>query len=282
MRVNKRKEQVKKGRSLQGGRPFSLKSKNKLYMSQKSFEIAYNALMKKAQDRVKPAGYTENHHINPRCLGGGDEKRNRVDLTAKEHYFAHEFLTKIYPDNSQIWYAWICMCFAEDKNQKRYKVTAEQYEAAKIALSKLMTGNTFRRGKKNSPEQNKRHSEFMMGNVPSEATRIKLSEAGMGRVFTQKEKDKIGDSNSKNWEDPDFKEKNLPQVLEAGKISADKRRGIKNTEEHNTNIGRASKNRWDNPEYRTKMLKHLADGRAVLKLNPPERDEKGHFIKKAS
>lgn len=44
-------------------------------------------------------GYSEKHHIVPKCLGGSDDKFNLVVLTAREHFLAHYLLTKIYPDN---------------------------------------------------------------------------------------------------------------------------------------------------------------------------------------
>lgn len=40
--------------------------------------------------------YYEEHHITPRSLGGGDEKENKVLLTAREHYIAHLLLYKHY------------------------------------------------------------------------------------------------------------------------------------------------------------------------------------------
>ena len=36
--------------------------------------------------------YHERHHIIPRCLGGGNEEENLIDLFAKEHFIAHKLL----------------------------------------------------------------------------------------------------------------------------------------------------------------------------------------------
>ena len=41
-------------------------------------------------------GYTEIHHIVPKCLGGTDELTNLVKLTAREHFIAHALLAKMY------------------------------------------------------------------------------------------------------------------------------------------------------------------------------------------
>jgi hypothetical protein len=53
--------------------------------------IIQNAISKK---REKHKGvYYENHHILPKCLGGGEEKENKVLLIAKEHFVCHKLLT---------------------------------------------------------------------------------------------------------------------------------------------------------------------------------------------
>ena len=64
----------------------------------------YNELI--SNRRLNPAsGYTENHHILPKCLGGSDDSENLVALTPEEHYVAHQLLVKMYPDNDSLIYA---------------------------------------------------------------------------------------------------------------------------------------------------------------------------------
>ena len=58
----------------------------------------YNALIERAKGR-KLDCYTEKHHIMPKCLGGSDENENLVELTAREHYIAHQLLVKMHPEN---------------------------------------------------------------------------------------------------------------------------------------------------------------------------------------
>lgn len=43
-------------------------------------------------------GYTEKHHILPKCMGGNDLVENIVKLSAREHYIAHLLLVKINPN----------------------------------------------------------------------------------------------------------------------------------------------------------------------------------------
>lgn len=53
----------------------------------------YCNLIRKAEKRTPPEGYTEKHHVFPKSIFG---KNNRiVVLTAREHYIAHALLEKI-------------------------------------------------------------------------------------------------------------------------------------------------------------------------------------------
>ncbi|MFY8211415.1 MAG: HNH endonuclease signature motif containing protein [Candidatus Nanopelagicus sp.] len=54
----------------------------------------YNKIIEKSKNRAI-FGYKENHHIVPRCLGGGDNKENLAALTAREHYIVHVLLVKM-------------------------------------------------------------------------------------------------------------------------------------------------------------------------------------------
>lgn len=65
-----------------------------------NYEDHYLRLVEKAKRRISSLpleGYIERHHVIPHCLGGGDEATNIVDLTAEEHFVAHELLVKMYP-----------------------------------------------------------------------------------------------------------------------------------------------------------------------------------------
>jgi hypothetical protein len=59
----------------------------------------YNSLILKAQSRPFPEGYTEKHHIIPRCLGGSNAKANIAILTGREHFVAHLLLRRMYPNH---------------------------------------------------------------------------------------------------------------------------------------------------------------------------------------
>ena len=69
----------------------------------------YRQLIDRARTRVM-VGYTETHHIIPRCLGGTDDPSNLIALTPEEHYVAHQLLVKIHADNGRLLYAAVMMC----------------------------------------------------------------------------------------------------------------------------------------------------------------------------
>ena len=77
-------------------------------------------------------GYTEGHHIVPRCMGGSDDEYNIVHLPAKAHYLAHLLLTKMYPDDRMIHNSFACMQRDPTGNADRV-FRAAQYDKMKQA-----------------------------------------------------------------------------------------------------------------------------------------------------
>jgi len=98
----------------------------------------YEQLIQKAINlkRSKKTGdYYEQHHIQPRCLGGTNKKSNLVLLTAKEHFIAHKLLCRIYPNQPKLIYAYWMMCSMGNKKQQRYKPSARSYVEAKELMA---------------------------------------------------------------------------------------------------------------------------------------------------
>ena len=84
--------------------------------------------------------YYERHHIIPRCMGGGNDSDNLIDLFAREHYKAHRLLALENPEHNGLQYAWFNMCNIKGNNmQRRYMVSAREYEDARIAISRHPT-----------------------------------------------------------------------------------------------------------------------------------------------
>ncbi len=80
-----------------------------------------------------PNQYFELHHILPRALFPNWEKRksNIVALTAREHFFCHQLLTKIYPGQA-MYYA----LSAFNCNKDKRILTSKDYENVKMILQK--------------------------------------------------------------------------------------------------------------------------------------------------
>jgi hypothetical protein len=131
---------------------------------QKSYFKTYFNYLKKFGFKTKPKRnvvYTEGHHMLPKCF----KKNNFVlFIPAKYHYYCHKWLTKMFPENDKIWSAWICMAFVKSENtKKRYKISAEDFELAKIKHSELATkqlkGNQHVKGKNIHTEEWKKEQK---------------------------------------------------------------------------------------------------------------------------
>jgi len=99
----------------------------------------YNLICERGQKR-KIEGYTEKHHIIPKCIGGNNKHENLTHLTAKEHFLCHRLLCEIYPESKKLVWAFWLMAIGKKRYKKLepYKVSARQYETArKLYISKV-------------------------------------------------------------------------------------------------------------------------------------------------
>jgi hypothetical protein len=86
-----------------------------------NYQRIYDNIIRRGQER-KLEGYSEKHHIIPRCLGGSDEITNLVSLTPEEHYLCHLLLVKIYPNNIKLVKAAMFMVSSNSSQQRNNKV----------------------------------------------------------------------------------------------------------------------------------------------------------------
>lgn len=88
-----------------------------------------------------PNQYFEFHHILPKSLFPlwSKRKSNIVPLTAREHFFCHQLLTKIYTDSRLIFALWR-LCNGTDI-QKVY--SSKYYEHARKRISKIQALNNL-------------------------------------------------------------------------------------------------------------------------------------------
>ena len=156
------------------------------------YQRVYNLIINKArkENRQKKQGvYYEAHHINPLCLGGDGKKSewryhpNVVLLTAKEHFICHRLLTKIYPTNKKLIYAFWAMCVKKDRRQVRYIPSGRAFEEAKQNFLSIVRGRegTFK-GRKHSEEAKQNQSRAQKGRVRSKEHCENLSNALKGHI----------------------------------------------------------------------------------------------------
>ena len=106
--------------------------------------MTYNAFI---QDILETRGrfgipkgeYKERHHITPKCIGGGDEEENLIDLYAHEHFIAHKLLAIENPDNYRLIMAWSMMAFPKGDTKRDFEISPDDYELFRVLSSKLQS-----------------------------------------------------------------------------------------------------------------------------------------------
>lgn len=81
--------------------------------------------------------YYESHHILPKSLFPlwAKRKSNFVLLTAREHFFVHKLLTKIFPSKSIEAALWLMF------NTRKHKDSSREYEKIKISMIEYFNEN---------------------------------------------------------------------------------------------------------------------------------------------
>lgn len=86
-----------------------------------NYKQIYSNIIDRGKGRTLQ-GYTEIHHIIPKCMGGGNDEANLVELTPEEHYICHLLLVKIYPNNILLIRAAMFMCSCNNTQQRSNKL----------------------------------------------------------------------------------------------------------------------------------------------------------------
>lgn len=146
----------------------------------------YNSLIERAKNRIIE-GYTECHHILPKCMGGDDSEDNLVQLTPEEHYVAHQLLVKIYSGNPKLIFAVKAMTMAGGNVKRKNKMYGwlrrkHSEEMRKFTHTEETKQRISETKKSNpcvyTPELRKKFAMVQLGRTHSEETKKKCSEAG--------------------------------------------------------------------------------------------------------
>jgi hypothetical protein len=102
-----------------------------------NYKLIYDTIIERRRETPLAAGYSENHHILPKSLGGTAAKENMVRLTAKEHFVCHRLLVKIYQSDPvtfhKMVHAFMMMLRVVSDNQQRF-ISSASYAQLKLAF----------------------------------------------------------------------------------------------------------------------------------------------------
>lgn len=190
-----------------------------------NYEKIYNQIVERAKNRVLDC-YTESHHIIPRCMGGGDEKENLVNLTAREHFICHRLLVQIHPSNNKLKFALWAMCNMKSKRQSRYTPSSRIYESIKIEVIQLISDK--KKGVKLSEEHKRKTSETLKGRKrPQEVIDkiVKTRKENGGWKHSDETKNKIRSNNG-------MKRQEVRDKLKGREISDETRKKLSDVSVH--------------------------------------------------
>lgn len=211
-----------------------------------NYQQIYSNLINRALDR-DISGYSEKHHIIPKCLGGTDVKENLVKLYPEEHYLAHLILCKLNPGNQKLLYAAINMTTGSMSNNGKRNNKAYGWLRRQYAESMSGDNNPNRK----NPEIQKEAAKKRIGQKRTEETKQRMSLAQKGRTFSEETKSKMAEA-----------AKNRPPISEETRIKLKNRKpncswsGKKQPPEMVTKRAEAHRGRKDSME--TKLKKSLA------------------------
>lgn len=192
---------------------------SRIYNSLISYRIS-NPL-KKSNDL-----YTEVHHIVPKCLGGSDNHDNLIRLTIREHFLAHRFLSKMYPDITGLSLAvYLMIGGSGHRNNLRVVTSRESARLRKMAIeahkqwwddnpeykrkmSSMMSSLNKERWAEDIYREDMSHRLKMKWEEPEFRKLItkSLSDLAKRRWLDQKYRDEFSSKIKAKWQDPKFRE----------------------------------------------------------------------------
>jgi hypothetical protein len=179
-----------------------------------NYQRHYNLLIEKHGLKSKPNGYSEKHHIVPRCLGGSDDESNLIYLSAEAHYVAHQLLVKMNPNHYGIAYAALLMTRSTSQVARNNKL----YGWLKSRFSKECSINTIKRFsvKENHPCFSKFGSDHpRFGKRHSEEAKAKIGLTHKGKIKSDESKRKQSETCKRVFNTDDY----INKISEIRKIA---------------------------------------------------------------
>ena len=164
-------------------------------MCRMDYNKIYSKIVERGKNRIIE-GYTERHHIIPRCMGGDNQPDNLVELTAREHFLCHMLLCEMYPKNYKLLHALFLMSIGKQKvKAQQYVIGSRTYERLRLEYSKMLTGRP--QSEETKLKKSIKMKQVWASKTPEEMsiitnkrTEVRKSKGSFKK--TQEHKDKIG------------------------------------------------------------------------------------------
>lgn len=158
------------------------------------YKKIHDFIIDRAKNRMI-TGYTETHHILPKCLGGNNKKENLVKLTAKEHWIIHQILCIFYPKNYSLLKALECMMRKSNNQLRNYIISSTQYQRIREECAKLHGERLTGRKRKPFTEEHKKKISDSKKGKPVWSKGIKFSEEHKRKIGLSSKGRISGDKN---------------------------------------------------------------------------------------
>lgn len=200
-----------------------------------NYKKIYNDFISDRLNKQEINGYYEVHHIVPKSYGGSDDSENLIKLTAKDHFFAHELLAKIY--KGKMIFALNMMCRTREvthKSKHIYEIFKKQIseEISKVNKNKIVRQETrdklskIFKGRKHSEERKEINRQSQIGKTMPDEVKEKISKALKGRKKPEGHGAKIAEIN-RNRVFTEEHRRNISESLKGKKIPEERiKRGI--------------------------------------------------------
>ena len=220
-----------------------------------NYSIHYERLIARARGRVLD-GYVERHHVTPKCMGGSNDQDNLVQLTAEEHFVAHQLLHKMYPEVLGLTFALVNMTgnpYGHRSNKLYGWMRKAHVDALSVWMKERWKNPTYVEKQKagmaelhSDPERMKKIGEAVSkrhkGRVksPEEIAKFVSSKTGMKyKKMSDESRANMSAARCKTW--AERKANGTDKIIAAKIVNTRRKNGTYEfTDEHKANIGKAS------------------------------------------
>lgn len=153
-----------------------------IFLDNKYARAYHNLIASRKNRSIK--GYTETHHIVPKCLGGTNDESNLIRFTAREHFIAHLLLVKAIKDPKGRTKMAFALSRLAHGNSKNYTNNSRTYQYIQELNSKASSERTkewwsqFSAEERSQMRSGKNNGRY--GIEVKQSTRDKIGKANKG------------------------------------------------------------------------------------------------------